>query len=67
MKKAFMDRRKFNIGDRVIGNDNKGSFAERKGTIVGYIRQYSQYQVLFDEGVTETVYSRWIDPLSEVK
>ena len=62
-----MGRRKFNIGDRVIGNDKRGSFAGRKGTIVGYIREYSQYQVLFDDGLTETVYSWWIDPLKEVK
>lgn len=62
-----MGRRKFEIGDRVIGNDKKGSFAGRKGTIVGYIQEYSQYQVLFDDGVTETVYSRWIDPLKEPK
>lgn len=60
-----MGRRKFNIGDRVIGNDQKGSFADRKGTIVRYIQEYSQYQVRFDDGRTETVYSWWIDPLNE--
>ncbi len=49
----------------MIGNDKKGSFAGRKGTIVEYIRQYSQYQVLFDDGITETVYSLWIDLLGE--
>jgi len=62
-----MDRRKFKIGDRVIGNDKKASFADRKGTVVGYIREHSQYQVLFDDGATETVYSWWIDPLNEKK
>ena len=62
-----MGRRKFKIGDRVIGNNKKASFAGRKGTIVGYIGEYSQYQVLFDDGITETVYSWWIDPLKEPK
>jgi len=66
-KGAFKGRRKFNIKDRVIGNDKKASFEGRKGTIVGYIPEYSQYQVLFDDGETETVYSWWIDPLKEVK
>jgi hypothetical protein len=60
-----MGRRKFNVGDRVIGNDKKGSFWGRKGRIVGYIQEYSQYQVLFDNGLTEVVYSWWIDPLNE--
>ncbi len=58
-----MGRRKFKIGDRVIGNDKKGSFADRKGTIISYIGEYSQYQVRFDDGKTETVYSWWIDAL----
>ena len=62
-----MGRRKFKIGDRIIGNDKKGSFADRKGTIVGYIPEYSQYQVRFDDGKTETVYSWWIDRLKDVK
>ena len=62
-----MGRRKFEIEDRVIGNDKKGSFADRKGTITGNIPEYSQYQVLFDDGVTETVYSWWIDALKEIK
>jgi len=62
-----MGRRKFKIGDRVIGNDKKGSFADKKGTITGYIREYSQYHVLFDNGETHTVYSWWIDRLSELK
>lgn len=66
-KGAFMGRTKFKTGDRVIGNDKKASFAGRKGTIVRNIREYSQYQVLFDDGVTETVYSWWIDPLKEPK
>jgi len=63
----LVGRTKFKIGDRVIGNNKKASFAGRKGIIVGYIGEYSQYQVLFDDGITETVYSWWIDPLSEVK
>lgn len=61
----LMGKRKFNVGDRVIGNDKKASFRGRKGTVVGYIREYSQYQVRFDDGRTETVYSWWIDPLKK--
>ena len=58
-----MDRKKFNGGDRVVGNDKKASFAGRKVTVAEYLREHSQYEVLFDDGVKETVYSWWIDPL----
>ncbi len=62
-----MGRRKFKIGDRVIGNNKKGSFADdKKGTIVG-ILEYSQYQVRLNDGTIETVYSWWIEPLKEIK
>jgi hypothetical protein len=62
-----MSRSKFRIGDRVIGNGKKASFTGRKGTIVGYIPKYSQYQVLFDDDATEVVYSWWINLLNEKK
>jgi hypothetical protein len=62
-----MGKRKFKIGDRVMGNDKKGSFADRKGTIIGYLPKYSQYQVRFDDGLTETVFSLWIDSLKDAK
>ncbi|MBA7613502.1 hypothetical protein ES703_20753 [subsurface metagenome] len=62
-----MGRRKFQIEDRVIGNNKKPAFGDdKKGAIVG-ILEYSQYQVRLDDGTIETVYSWWIDPLSEVK
>ena len=60
-----MGKRKFQVGDRVIGNNKKASFADRKGTIISYIGEYSQYQVRFDDDGTETVYSWWIDTLTE--
>ena len=62
-----MVRRRFKVGGRVIGNDKKASFADREGTIVGYIPENSQYQVLFDDGRTETVYSWWIGSLKVTK
>ena len=55
-----MVRRKFNVGDKVIGNDKKASFRERKGTIVKY-ELGSQYWVMFDDGRKECVYSQWLD------
>ncbi len=62
-----MGRRKFQIGDRVIGNNKKPSFADdKKGTIIG-ILECSQYQVRLDDGQIETVYSWWIDALKDVK
>jgi hypothetical protein len=52
--------RKFKSGDRVIGNEKKGSFRGRKGTIVNYEPQ-GQYWVRFDDGRTECVDTGWID------
>lgn len=60
-----MGRRKFNIGDKVIGNDKKGSFAERKGMIIGYNKMTHEYQVRFDNGEIEYVNSGWLDKLQE--
>jgi len=55
-----MARKKFNVGDKVIGNEKKASFYGRKGTIVQYKSQ-SQYWVMFDDGRKECVNSWWLD------
>jgi hypothetical protein len=55
-----MVKRKFNIGDKVIGNEKKASVRGRKGTIVQY-ESGSQYWVLFDDGRKECVNSWWLD------
>ena len=53
---------KFNNGDKVIGNDKKGAFWGRKGTVVDYEKS-GQYWVNFDDGAKEVVNSGWIDKL----
>ena len=55
-----MARRKFKVGDKVIGNEKKATFHERKGTIVG-CESGSQYWVVFDDGRKECAYSWWLD------
>lgn len=60
-----MGRRKFEIGDRVIGNDKKADFREEKGTIIGYGPHQSEYKVHFDDKGDNYVYSWWIDLLNE--
>lgn len=55
-----MPRRKFDIGDKVIGNQKKASFHGRKGKIVRH-ESSSQYWVEFDDGQRECVYSWWLD------
>lgn len=55
-----MAKRKFKVGDKVIGNEKKASFRDRKGTIVGH-ESGSQYWVAFDDGRKECVNSSWID------
>lgn len=53
-------RRKFNVGDKVIGNEKKASFSGRKGTIVQY-ESVGQYWVVFEDGQKECVYSWWLE------
>ena len=55
-----MAERKFRAGDRVVGNDRKGSFWGRSGKVLDYIKP-SQYWVRFDDGKVEAVDSSWLD------
>ncbi len=59
-----MVKRKFNVGNIVIGNEKKASFCGRKGTIVQY-ESGNQYWVLFDDGLKECVNSWWLDKESQ--
>jgi len=54
-------RLKFNMGDRVIGNDRKASFRDRKGTIIGYEPRTHEYLVRFDDGRNEYVNPSWLN------
>jgi hypothetical protein len=56
-------RLKFNKGDRVIGNDKKASFRDRKGTIVNYEPRTHEYLVRFDDGRNEYVNPGWLNQL----
>jgi len=61
-----MGRRKFNIGDRIIGNDKKASFRDRRGTVVEYWVLTGEYLVRFDDGRDEYVNPGWLDPEKSV-
>ena len=62
-----MERRpKFTPGDRVIGNERKGSYWERPGTVLEHGPGKSEYWVAFDDGQRECVVSSWIDLLEVV-
>jgi len=50
-----MGSRKFNIGDRVIGNDRKASFRDRRGAVISYEPRTHEYLVRFDDGGNEYV------------
>jgi len=56
-----MGRLKFNMGDRVIGNDKKASFRDREGTIIGYEPRTHEYLVRFDDGRNEYVNPSWLN------
>jgi len=56
-----MGRLKFNMGDRVIGNDRKASFRDRKGTVIGYEPRTHEYLVRFDDGRNEYVNPSWLN------
>lgn len=55
-----MPTRKFDIGDKVVGNQKKASFHGQKGKIIRH-ESNSQYWVEFDDGKRESVYSWWLD------
>lgn len=57
-------RTKLIVGDRVIGNDKRASFRERKGTVLQHGPQ-SQYLVEFDDGRKEWVNSEWLDKVTD--
>lgn len=60
-----MARKKFTIGDQVVGNEKKASLAGRKGKIVQY-ESDSQYWARFDDGREECVYSWWLDKTTSI-
>lgn len=60
-----MPTRKFNFGDRVEGNDRKGSFWGRKGIVVAYEAR-GQYWVKFNDGSTECVDTGWLNHASHL-
>ena len=60
-----MSRRKFNIGDRVIGNDKKASFRDCGGTVVGYEPRTHEYLLRFDNGESEYVNPGWLKRVSK--
>ncbi|GEM_PF-6959343 len=56
-----MGRQKFNMGERVIGNDKKALFRGRRGVVVGYGPHKAEYFVRFDDGRYEHVGSWFLD------
>jgi hypothetical protein len=56
-----MAKLKFSPGDRIRGNETRGSFWSRTGTVRKKIPGKSEYWVMFDDGLEECVPSSWID------
>jgi hypothetical protein len=59
-----MGKQKFNAGDKVIGNDKKGAYWDKKGVIVGYNKMTGEYQVRLENGETHYASPRWLDKLT---
>ena len=59
-RKLAVGQSKFNVGDRVIGNEKRGAFWGCKGTIVEH-ESPGRYLVKFDDGRRERVSSSWLD------
>ena len=59
-----MPTRKFNFGDRVEGNDSRGSFCGRKGSVMGYNK--GEYCIKFDDGREEWVPPGWLKHSSDL-
>ena len=56
-------RFKFYPGERVIGNDKKAAYRERRGTVVKYGPGKGEYLVRFDEGREEYVNAEWLESI----
>ena len=58
-----MIRRKFENGDRVIGNDKRASYRSVRGIILGYGPNKAEYFVFLLDGRFEFINSWWLDRL----
>ena len=60
-------RGKFNFhpGQRVIGNDKKAAYRQRRGTVIKYGPGKSEYLVRFDDGREEYVNTEWLEALDK--
>ncbi len=56
-----MGKRKFYIGEKVVGNDKRASFRDRRGIVLRYGPGKAEYLVRFDDGREEYVNSWWLD------
>lgn len=55
----------FYPGQRVIGNDKKAAYYQRRGTVVKYGPGKGEYLVQFDEGSDEYVNTEWLESLKD--
>lgn len=58
-----MARRKFIIGEQVIGNDRKASYRGRRGVVIKY-ESAGQYWIIFEDSRKECVDSGWLNKQS---
>lgn len=58
-------RLKFHRGQRVIGNDKKAAYRQRRGTVVKYGPGKGEYLVRFDDGQEEYVNTEWLGALNK--
>jgi hypothetical protein len=62
-----MGKKKFNVGDKVIGNDKKGSYSNKNGTVLDYNKGTHEYKVQLENGETHFVAPSWFDKLDLTK
>jgi len=62
-KEHIMGKMKFNMGDKIIGNNKKADYWDKKGIVIGYNRATSEYQIRLENGEAHYVSPRWFDKL----
>jgi hypothetical protein len=61
VEEHIMGKMKFNVGDKIIGNNKKADYWDKKGVVIGYNQATGEYQIRLENGEVHYVSPRWFD------
>jgi hypothetical protein len=65
VEERIMGKMKFNAGDKIIGNNKKADYSDKKGIVIGYNQATGEYQIRLENGEVHYVSPRWLDKFDE--